>query len=133
MSRFTPRPAARRWPSPFGSGKRSRGQSMVEFALILPVLMLLFATVLDLGRLALAELSIENAAREGAFQAAKTPGDIDNTKACPADASSNLVICRVQLEAKASGVTIAPADVSVTCSVSGCPTGLGNQVTVGVI
>ena len=88
---------------------------------------------LDLGRLALAELSIENAAREGAFQAAKTPGDIDNTKACPADASSNLVICRVQLEAKASGVTIAPADVSVSCSVSGCPTGLGNQVTVEVI
>jgi len=39
----------------------------------------------------------------------------------------------VQLEAKASGVTIAPADVSVTCSVAGCPTGLGNQVTVGVV
>src|SRR5436190_11295245 len=133
MSKFHPSPVARRWPSTSGSRRRSRGQSMVEFALILPVLMLLFATVLDLGRLALAELSIENAAREGAFQAATTPLDIDNTKACPADASSNLVVCRVQLEAKSSGVTIAPADVSVTCSVSGCPTGLGHQVTVGVV
>jgi Flp pilus assembly protein TadG len=106
---------------------------MVEFALILPVLMLLFATTLDLGRLALAQLSVENAAREGAFQAAKTPKDIDNTKTCPADAASNKVVCRVQLEAKSSGVAIAPADVSVTCSVSGCPTGLGNQVTVQVV
>jgi Flp pilus assembly protein TadG len=106
---------------------------MVEFALILPVLMLLFATTLDLGRLALAELSVENAAREGAFQAAKTPADINNTQPCPADASSNKVICRVQLEAKNSGVTIAPGDVSVSCSVSGCPKGLGNQVTVAVV
>ncbi len=106
---------------------------MVEFALILPVLMLLFATTLDLGRLALAELSIENAAREGAFQAAKTPADINNTLPCPADAKTNKVICRVLLEAKNSGVTIAPADVSVSCSASGCATGLGNQVTVAVV
>jgi Flp pilus assembly protein TadG len=133
MSVFKPPAVARRWPSPFWGPQRSRGQSMVEFALILPVLMLLFATTLDLGRLALAELSTENAAREGAFQAAKTPKDIDNTKPCPADASSNKVVCRVQLEAKSSGISIAPADVSVTCSVSGCPTGLGNQVTVAVV
>ena len=43
------------------------------------------------------------------------------------------MICRVLLEAKASGVDIAPADVSVTCSVIGCPTGLGNHVTVSVV
>jgi len=93
-----------------------------------PILMLLFATTLDLGRLALAQLSIDNAAREGAFQASKVPADIDNTQPCPADASSNTIVCRVLLEAKSSGVTIAPADISLTCSVSGCPTGLGNVV-----
>ena len=133
MSRSTPRPAARRWPSPFGGRRASRGQSMVEFALILPILMLLFAATLDLGRLALAELSITNAAREGAFQASETPADIDSTKPCPASAATNRIVCRVQLEAKASGVSIAPADISVTCSVSGCPTGLGNHVTVSVV
>jgi Flp pilus assembly protein TadG len=105
---------------------------MVEFALILPVLMVLFATTLDLGRLALAELSIENAAREGAFQAAKTPTDFNNSLPCPADAATNKIVCRVQLEAKSSGVTIAPADVSVSCSVAGCPSGMGNVVTVDV-
>jgi Flp pilus assembly protein TadG len=133
MSAFKPPATARRWPSPFGGRRRSRGQAMVEFALILPVLMLLFATTLDLGRLALAELSIDNAAREGAFQAAKTPTDFDNTKACPASATSNTIVCRVQLEAKSSGVTINPADISVSCSVSGCPKGLGNHVTVAVV
>ena len=30
-------------------------------------------------------------------------------------------------------MSIAPADISVTCSVSGCPTGLGNRVTVSVV
>ena len=133
MSAVKPPATARRWPSPFGSRQRSRGQSLVEFALILPVLMLLFATTLDLGRLALAELSVENAAREGAFQAATTPTDINNTLPCPADAKTNKVVCRVQLEAKSSGVTIAPADISVACSVAGCPTGLGNVVTVSVV
>ena len=34
--------------------ERSRGQSLVEFALLLPVFMLFFATTLDLGRLAAA-------------------------------------------------------------------------------
>ena len=111
---------------------RSRGQSLVEFALILPVFMLFFATTLDLGRLAMAQLSIANAAREGAFQAAVTPASFDSTKECT-DGSSNLVVCRVQLEAKASGVTIAPSDISMTCSVSGCPTGMGNRVTVSVV
>lgn len=112
---------------------RSRGQSLVEFALILPVFMLFFATTLDLGRLALAQLSLSNAAREGAFQASKTPSSFDNTQACPSDGKSNLVVCRVQLEAKSSGVTIAPGDISLACSVSGCPTGLGNRVTVSVM
>ncbi len=112
---------------------RSRGQSLVEFALILPLLMVLFATTLDLGRLALSQLSITNAAREGAFQASTTPASFDNTQGCPADGKTNLVVCRVLLEAKASGITIAPADITRTCSPSGCATGLGNRVTVSVV
>ena len=63
---------------------RARGQSFVEFALILPLFMLLFAAVLDLGRIAAAEIALTNAAREGAFQAAKTPADFDSSQPCPA-------------------------------------------------
>ena len=111
----------------------TRGQSLVEFALILPVFLVLFATALDLGRLAFARVTVTNAAREGAFQAADTPTSFNSSQPCPADASSNLIVCRVQLEAKSSGVTIAPSDISVSCNVSGCPTGMGSQVTVSVL
>jgi hypothetical protein len=117
----------------FRARERSRGQSLVEFALILPVFMLFFATTLDLGRLAMSQLSIANAAREGAFQASTTPADFDNTQGCPADGKSNLVVCRVLLEAKGSGVTITPGDITRTCLPSDCGTGLGNRVTVSVV
>jgi TadE-like protein/PKD domain-containing protein len=111
---------------------RSRGQSLVEFGLILPVFLLLFATTLDLGRLAFARVTVTNAAREGAFQASKTPTDFDPTQPCPAGATSNLIVCRVQLEAKSSGVTIAPSDIAVACATAGCPKQVPSRVTVTV-
>ena len=44
----------------------SRGQSLVEFALVLPLFVLLLFGILDFGRAVLAYNSISNAAREGA-------------------------------------------------------------------
>ncbi|MBS1253227.1 MAG: hypothetical protein MAG451_02276 [Anaerolineales bacterium] len=49
---------------------RQEGQSLVELALLLPVLMLIFAGVLDLGRAFQAYITVANAAREGARYAA---------------------------------------------------------------
>jgi Flp pilus assembly protein TadG len=109
-----------------------RGQSLVEFALILPVFMLFFATTLDLGRLAAAQLSVANAAKEGAFQAAQTPTDFNASNPCPAAGDSNVILCRVQLELKNSGVAVNPADIAVNCSQSGCPKAMGSRVTVAV-
>lgn len=43
-----------------------RGQSLVEFALVLPVLLLLFMGILDFGRAVYAYNTLSNAAREGA-------------------------------------------------------------------
>ena len=110
---------------------RTRGQSLVELALILPVFMLFFAAILDLGRIAAAQVAVENAAREGAFQAADTPTDFDSTTGCPAGGATNKVYCRVKLESS-GGVTIAPTDVSVVCNPVDCSTGIGNTVTVRV-
>ncbi len=103
---------------------------------MLPVFLLFFAATLDLGRLAFARVAVTNAAREGAMQAAQTPNGYVPGGACQPDenaANYNVVYCRIQLEAKNSGVTINPADVTVTCSVSGCPTGLGNTVQVSIV
>ena len=110
---------------------RTRGQSLVELALILPVFMLFFAAILDLGRVAAAQIAVTNAAREGVFQAAKTPTDHDSTTSCPADGASNVIYCRIKLESS-GGVTIAPTDVAVSCNPVDCATGIGNTVSVRV-
>lgn len=101
--------------------RRSRGQSLVELALILPVLLFLVAGALDLGRVFFATITVTNAAREGAMQAAKTPDD------------NTAIRTRAQFEAQNSGVTIAAADVTSSCSLSGCPRQGGSRVTVSVV
>lgn len=49
---------------------KSRGQSLVEFALILPLLLVLIITAIELGRLFYTQIVITNAAREGAYYVA---------------------------------------------------------------
>jgi PKD repeat protein len=110
--------------------RRSRGQSLVEFALILPVMLVFLAAALDLGRVFYATISLNNAAREGAFQAAETPDSFDSTQPC--NTATNLVVCRVQLEAKGSSVAIDPDDIDVACNLTGCPKQGGSTVTVSV-
>ena len=52
---------------------RSRGQTIVEFALTLPVLILLLLMAIDFGRVFLGWISLNNAARVGANYAALHP------------------------------------------------------------
>ena len=118
---------------------RTRGQSLVEFALILPVFALLFAATLDLGRLFYSQITLTNAAREGAFQGAQTPNSYDDDDSCQADEDpttdfddENLVVCRVVLESNKSFVTVTPEDVDFTCTPSGCPKALGTVAKVTV-
>jgi PKD repeat protein len=54
---------------------KSRGQALVEFAVILPIAMLLLLIAIDLGRLFASYVQITNAAREGASYAAGNPTD----------------------------------------------------------
>jgi PKD repeat protein len=93
--------------------------------------MVFVAAVLDLGRIAAAQIAVQNAAREGAFQAAKTPTDFDSTTGCPAGALTNVIYCRIKLESS-GGVSIAPTDVTVDCNPTSCVTGIGHTVTVRV-
>jgi Flp pilus assembly protein TadG len=53
----------------------SRGQAVVELAFLLPVLLLCCMGMLDFGRGLNAWVVMQNAAREGAFFAAKNPAD----------------------------------------------------------
>ena len=55
--------------------RRERGQAIVEVGLLLPVLLMCTLGVLDFGRALNAWVVMQNAAREGAFFAAKNPTD----------------------------------------------------------
>jgi hypothetical protein len=109
---------------------RTRGQSLVEFSMILPVFALLFAATLDLGRLFYAQITLTNAAREGAFQGARTPELYKANSPC--DPSTNLVVCRVILESRASFVQVSPTDITMNCNPGDCAKFVGSEVTMRV-
>ncbi len=46
--------------------EKSSGQSLVEFALVLPILLLLILGAMDIGRIITTKIAVTNAAREGA-------------------------------------------------------------------
>lgn len=101
-----------------------RGQALVELALILPVMLVLFGSALDLGRLYYSQITINNAAKEGALEAARDTenlAEFDNTSDC--DANTNRVICLVINEAKGSLISIDPTDVALVCDVAALPGG----------
>ena len=87
--------------------RRSRGQALVELALVVPIMLLLVLAALDLGRIFYSRITVNNAAREGAFVGAYYPASF-STSAC--NATTNKIMCAVTNETSNSFVSIAPAD-----------------------
>lgn len=98
--------------------------------MVLPLFLFFVAAVLDLGRVFYANISLNNAAREGAMYAAQEPTSYVEDAAC--NPATNNVVCRVQFESEDSMVSIAPTDIDVRCTVVGCPEQAGSFVTVEV-
>lgn len=94
-------------------GRPSRGQSMVEFALILPILILILIGIFDAGRAIYAYNTVSNSARAGA-----RVGIVDQNTARIKDAAKQ----------KATGLGLTDSDVTATvCTTLACP------VTVTVV
>jgi hypothetical protein len=53
--------------------KDHKGQSLLEFALVLPLLLLIFSGAADLGRVFYNQIALENAVKEGALYGARFP------------------------------------------------------------
>ena len=100
--------------------RRQRGQSLVEAALILPVLLLLLVGVVDLGRAMSAKIALTNASREGARYASRYPNKKSN------------IIAAVGAELDANGLGIDSDDVviGIVPDPSGTPAAQGAKVTV---
>lgn len=86
--------------------KRSSGQSITEFALAVPIVLLVIFTFMDLGRAIYYFTSISNAVREGARYAMVHA--IDGT-----DDRDDVIDHVIGYSV---AVKIEPADVSVTCT-----------------
>ncbi len=109
---------------------RSRGQALVEVALLVPVLLLILVAASDLARVFSTSVSLSSAARAGALEAAQHPSSYQAGQPC--DVGDNRVVCAVLTESSGSGLSITASDVALTCNPSPCAEGLGNEVTVAV-
>ena len=99
--------------------QRSRGQALVEMALVLPVLVLIMLGFVDVARMAFAYNNLENAARSGTRVAAVN--QIETSAGCSREApivdlsnpTWSIKACTVS---EAVGLNLTPADVSVAYS-----------------
>jgi Flp pilus assembly protein TadG len=115
--------------------KQNAGQALAEFALVIPLLLLLFMGVLDFGRAIYSYNAISNAAREGGRTAIvnQTPGDIRTRAAAQAtavgiDPATTACDPAVTTQTDCVFVTFMNATISAPCS----PTA-GNYGCVAVV
>ena len=94
-----------------------RAQALVEFALLLPILLVLILGAMDLGRVFYVKTVLTNAAREGANTLSRYPTD--------STAGYNRTLAAIQAEGNSSGVTIADGEVTYTgCCTIDSPVGV---------
>jgi Flp pilus assembly protein TadG len=105
----------------------SRGQTMVEFALILPILMLLLTGFFDLGRVVLANDALSHAAREAARYAIVHGGSVMNR--CPVGPLSSDILPPA---ASASCPFPSPSRESIRAEARQQAAAAGSSVTVEV-
>jgi hypothetical protein len=101
-----------RHPDTTSNKTRSRGQGLVEFALVLPLLLLVFAAAADFGRAFYAYVAIENAVKEGAVYGARNPLCATPTTAC---IDPNNVQWRVRNETRVVNQNGTPLNPSIEC------------------
>ena len=87
--------------------KHPKGQSLVEMALLLPLLLVLIIGALEFGRLFFTHIVITNAAREGAFYLSTHPDDYDS-------GTGNAPKTVLAAEAEAANSGVSNITVSVT-------------------
>ncbi len=117
--------------------ERSRGQSLVEFALVIPILLLLTLTALDFGRVYLGYINLQNMARIASNFAANNP---DAWGATPDAAAQTRYKNQILADAaatncvlpKVAGVTTVPAPVFTDADGDGKSNGLGDKVKVAI-
>ncbi len=115
--------------------RSERGQSMVEMALMMTILLVMLSAVLDLGRGFFSFIAIQNAAAEGALYAAINPRCLDaSVSGC---SNPNNVVFRTQNESPDGLVDKQRMTIGVSCDdgAACAPSALieGRPITVTVV
>jgi len=84
-----------------GTRSRREGQSLVEFAVVLPVFLLILAGILDFGLGLYSQMTIINASREGARLGVVEPG--------------NVAAVDARVQAMTAGLDQSQLTITVTC------------------
>jgi Flp pilus assembly protein TadG len=106
--------------------RKSRGQSLAEFALVFPVMALLLFALLDLGRAVYMYNTLANAARQGARVAAvnQNAGNgvcdpLDRTRwsivQCVMDAGVSIPVQKTDIDIKYLGTTCVSRELDPPC------------------
>ncbi len=83
--------------------RSQRGAALVEFALILPILVLLVFGIIDYGRFASVKINLNEAAQEGAIYGSTHPEFADHAD------------IRTRVVQSVDNPTLTTADVTITC------------------
>jgi Flp pilus assembly protein TadG len=111
--------------------RRTFGQALVEFALILPVFLLLVVIAIDFGRLFFSYIEISNAAREGANYGQGSPTDTVGITA-RVDQETNTQAQRGEGSTAVSTACADSSGTTITCATATGGAGPGNTITVTV-
>jgi Flp pilus assembly protein TadG len=117
------------------ASRRSKGQSVVEFAIILPVFMALLLIAIDFGRIFYTTIQLSNAVREAASYGATQPTDplgmisrANRERSSQGQAGQQMTLTSANISTRCA----TPADVTIACSQSPGGAGAGNTLTVTI-
>ncbi len=97
------------------NGCTGPGQSLIELAIAVPIMLLILLGTIDVGRLFFGYIEMTNAVREGAEYAAHRPAETDKIRSSVTRHAEDLPV----------------ATIAVTCSNGNCGTAVaGDRVTV---
>jgi PKD repeat protein len=131
-------------PFPFRhrAGRRHRGQALVEFALVLPLFIVIVLMAIDFGRVYFTYVQITNAAREGANFLSLSPTDCGtaSSNSCASLTQTWTAVSRETNTQSQNGESVLvlsnackdASGASITCSVATGGAGAGNTVTLTV-
>jgi Flp pilus assembly protein TadG len=98
--------------------RRAHGQAMMEFALVLPIFLLLILVLLDVGRATQAYTTVAEAAREGARSGSIAAGAGDTTAMVQTLAVAAAQSAAAPMSIPTDAITVLQAPYRITVSVT---------------